>query len=135
MRNAVLALIETLKTKCGCSSVFYAGTNILSKDNFEPNAVALQDDLEAMRKRKNFIMYYPKRIASSVLYEAGWALMLGKPSIYIIGDRDNESLPFLLNDAGQAFEDRRVRIFKCPNRESMPKHVAQYGNKLFRSGD
>jgi len=37
----------------------------------------------------------------------------------------------LLNDAGQAFSDRRVRIFKCPDRESMLKEVAGYGDKLF----
>ena len=86
-----------------------------------------------MRESKNFILYYPEKIASSVLYEAGWALMLGKPSIYII--RDDKGLPFLLNDAGQAFKERRVRIFKCPDTESMLSEVAGYGDKLFRYAD
>lgn len=133
-RDAVLQLIEVLKAKCGCPNVFYAGTTIASKQEFDPNALALKLDLDAMRDSRNFIMYYPERIASSVLYEAGWALMLGKPSIYIIrGDtKDDEGLPFLLNDAGQAFDDRRVRIFKSPDTQSMLKHVAQYGDGLFR---
>jgi pimeloyl-ACP methyl ester carboxylesterase len=133
-RNAVLALIEVLKTKCGCPSVFYAGVSMPTQAEFDPNALALQVDLDAMRGSRYFIMYYPERIASSVLYEAGWALMLGKPSIYIIrGDaNEREGLPFLLNDAGQAFADRRVRIFKCPDTDSMLKHVSQYGDKLFR---
>jgi len=133
-RKAVLELIEVLKAKCGCPSVFYAGTAIGSKKQFDPNALALQVDLDAMRASRNFIMYYPEKIASSVLYEAGWALMLGKPSIYIIrGDtKADEGLPFLLNDAGQAFEDRRVRIFKCPDIETMLNTVEKYGDKLFR---
>ena len=132
-REAVLALIDVLKEKCGCTSVFYAGTTMPSKKQFDPKALALQIDLDAMRESKNFILYYPEKIASSVLYEAGWALMLGKPSIYII--RDDKGLPFLLNDAGQAFKERRVRIFKCPDTESMLSEVAGYGDKLFRYAD
>lgn len=133
-RDAVLRLIDVLKAKCGCTSVFYAGTTMASKKEFDPNILALVDDLDAMRKSKNFIMYYPDKIASSVLYEAGWALMLGKPSIYITcgGNEADEGLPFLLKDAGQAFEDRRVRIIRCPDTEGMLNVVAKYGNKLFR---
>ena len=87
-----------------------------------------------MRASRYFVLYYPQKIASSVLYEAGWALVLGKPSIYIIrGDeKEDEGLPFLLNDAGQAFKDRRVRIFKCPDKASMIKQVTAYGPGLFR---
>ena len=125
----MIELIDVLKEKCGCKSVFYAGTTMPSMAQFDPKALALQIDLDAMRASKNFILYYPEKEPSSVLYEAGWALMLGKPSIYIV--RDDKGLPFLLNDAGQAFTDRRVRIFKCPDTESMLKDVASYGNKLF----
>lgn len=128
-RKAVLALINVLKNKCGYRSVFYAGETIGSMADFDPEALALQIDLQAMRRSKNFIMYYPKKLASSTLYEAGWALMLGKPSIYIVNA--NGDLPFLLNDAGQAFEERRVRIFKCSNTKNMLKHIEQYGDTLF----
>jgi hypothetical protein len=132
-RDAVIALIEVLEKKCGYKSVFYAGTDMVTKADFDPKLLALQIDLKAMRKSKNFILYYPSKVASSVLYEAGWALMLGKPSIYITS-KDDE-LPFLLNDAGQAFEEQRVRIFKCPDTESMLKEVASYGDKLFHYAD
>jgi pimeloyl-ACP methyl ester carboxylesterase len=136
-RNAVLALIEVLKEKCGCPSVFYAGTTIPSMSDFDPKALALHIDLRAMRASRYFILYYPQKIASSVLYEAGWALILGKPSIYVIRDdkKEDEGLPFLLNDAGQAFKERRVRIFKCPDTKSMLKEFAGYGDRLFRYAD
>ncbi|NDP48350.1 MAG: alpha/beta hydrolase [Sulfuriferula multivorans] len=128
-RDAVLALIEVLKNNCNCPSVFYAGTSLPVKDAWDPKILALQIDLQAMRESKNFILFFPKKIPSSVLYEAGWALILGKPSIYITPN--DKELPFLLNDAGQAFPDQRVRIFKCADREKMLKEVASYGDKLF----
>lgn len=136
-RNAVLALIQVLKEKCGCTSVFYAGTTMPTMNDFDPKALALHVDLRAMRASKYFILYYPQKIASSVLYEAGWALILGKPSIYVIRDdkKEDEGLPFLLNDAGQAFKDRRVRIFKCSDTKSMLKEFAGYGESLFRYAD
>jgi pimeloyl-ACP methyl ester carboxylesterase len=133
-RAAVLALIDVLKEKCGFKSIFYAGTSLPTTADFDPEALALTNDLLAMRESRYFIMYYPRRTPSSVLYEAGWALILGKPSIYVIrGDQnDDEGLPFLLNDAGQAFKERRVRIFKCPDTPSMLKEFASYGAQLFR---
>lgn len=136
-RDAVLALIDVLKEKCGMKSVFYAGSNIPTTKEFDPKAMALKIDLEAMRASKYFILYYPERIPSSVLYEAGWALILGKPSIYVIRNdqKETEGLPYLLNDAGQLLKDGRVRIFKCPDKESMLKEFSGYGNELFRLGD
>jgi hypothetical protein len=136
-RDAVLALIQVLNDKCGFASVFYAGTTMPTMNEFDPKALALDIDLRAMRASKYFILYYPQKIASSVLYEAGWALILGKPSIYVIRDdkKEDEGLPFLLKDAGQAFEDRRVRIFKCPDTKSMLKEFAGYGENLFRYAD
>jgi pimeloyl-ACP methyl ester carboxylesterase len=136
-RAAVLSLIQVLKKKCGFDSVFYAGENLPTKDAFDPKALALSEDLAALRNSRYFIMYYPKRLPSSVLYEAGWALVLGKPSIYVIrGDQQpDEGLPFLLNDASQAFKERRVRIFKCPNTPGMLQAFSRYGANLFRYTD
>jgi pimeloyl-ACP methyl ester carboxylesterase len=128
-RDEVLQLINTLKSKCGCRSVFYAGEPIDSKDKFDPNALALNIDLKAMRESRYFILYYPQKLPSSVLYEAGWALILGKPSLYIV--RQRKELPFLLNDASQAFQERRVRVFECKDTASMLNEVASYGEQLF----
>jgi hypothetical protein len=128
-RSEVLALIDTLKTKCNCKSVFYAGSAITSKAEFEPEALALVSDLQAMRESRSFILYYPTKLPSSALYEAGWALILGKPSIYIV--RDKAGLPFLLNDASQAFLERRVRVFECPDINRALAEVSSYGGDLF----
>lgn len=129
-RDAVLALMTVLKEECGLESLFYAGEQLTSMHTFDPTALALDLDLKAMRASRYFILYYPERVASSVLYEAGWALILGKPSIYIV--KDDAELPFLLNDAGQAFDDGRVRIFECKDVDAMRQEVGRYGRALFR---
>ena len=129
-RDAVLALVDVLKTKCKLTSVFYAGTDMPLIKDFDPKALALKIDLRAMRESKYFIMFYPKKIVSSVLFEAGWALILGKPSIYIV--HNNDDLPFLLKEAGDAFKKTRVRIFKYPDTQSMLKEIGEYGDSLFR---
>jgi pimeloyl-ACP methyl ester carboxylesterase len=136
-RDAVMALIEVLRKDCKFESVFYAGTTLPRMKDFDPKILALHTDLRAMRESRYFLLYYPKKIVSSVLYEAGWALMLGKPSIYVTGsDVDGvEVLPYLLNEASQAFAVRRVTIFKCPDKPSMLKTVASYGENLFRYED
>ena len=129
-RDAVLALVEVLKTKCNCPSVFYAGTDRPPGKPFDPKALALQIDLRAMRESRNFILYYPKKIVSSVLYEAGWALILGKPAIYVVHNQDD--LPFLLKEASDAFKKTRVRTFEYPDTASMLKEFRGYGPQLFR---
>jgi pimeloyl-ACP methyl ester carboxylesterase len=128
-RKAVLDLKAVLEAKNSCRSVFYAGANIASKKEFDDEALALEFDLRKMRASRNFILYFPEKIASSVLFEAGWALVLGKPSIYIV--RDRKQLPYLLNNASQAFREQRVRVFEFADDEEMLTKVASYGDRLF----
>ncbi|KRD77263.1 alpha/beta fold hydrolase [Lysobacter sp. Root983] len=128
-RATVLAMIEVLKQRCGYTSVFYAGATMPTMEDFDPEELALRKDMAALRESRHFILFYPKRIVSSVLYEAGWALILGKPSIYIVGD--DQDLPFLMQEASQAFVERRVRIFECPDRASVLERLTAYGPELF----
>ena len=128
-RKEVLSLIEILKDECGFSSVFYAGMTMPEQRDFDPKTLALQDDLEALRQSRYFILYYPKKVATSALYEAGWALVLGKPSIYLV--RDDKNLPFLLGNANQAFSPPLVRILECPDHESTAETMRAHGPRLF----
>jgi len=56
------------------------------------------------------MLIYPDKIISSVLFEAGLAVALGKPSVYFI--RDRSSLPFLKKKAEQAELPAGVRIYE-----------------------
>jgi len=109
-RNMALEVMETLKRDCGLKSVFFAGESIKTVAQFDPNDAAIKDDLDAISKCKVFLMLYPARKASSVLFEAGCALALGKHCVYFVHDRKH--LPFLLREAEQAFTNVRVYEFK-----------------------
>lgn len=108
-RKIALEIVETLKSECGMKSVFFAGESIKTVAQFDPNDAAVKDDLEAISKCKVFLMLYPARKASSVLFEAGCALALGKHCVYFVHDRKH--LPFLLREAEQAFTNVRVYEF------------------------
>jgi hypothetical protein len=105
-RVFTLDVIDELKTSCGIKDIYYAGSDIDSKKKFSPNDVAVMDDLDAITRSKQFILIYPKKVASSVLFEAGIALGLGKSCIYFVKDRKH--LPFLMRQAEQAFKNIKV---------------------------
>ncbi len=129
-REDVLSLVRTLREDCGFSSVFYAGSKLPEKKAFDPKLLALQVDLAAMRSSRYFLLYYPERLASSALYEAGWALMLGKPSLYVV--REPDDLPFLLNNAQEAFSPPLVRSLVCADIETARQHLRRFGHNLFQ---
>jgi hypothetical protein len=129
-REEVLDLINILKTECGLTSVFYAGADLLGFDDFDPKILALQDDLDVLRQSRYFLLFYPKKVATSAIYEAGWALILGKPSLYLV--RDDKDLPFLLGSAHQAFTPPLVRILECPDRNITKETIRAHGSRLFK---
>lgn len=128
-REDVLSIVQTLQKECGFSSVFYAGIKLPDQKAFDPNDLALKKDLNALRNSRYFLLYYPERIATSALYEAGWALVLGKPSLYLV--RDSDHLPFLLGDAQQAFSPPLVKIFESDDIRQANHRLSAYGDQLF----
>lgn len=129
-REDALSLVRTLQEDCGFSSVFYAGAKLTDQKAFDPKLLALQLDLAAMRASRYFLLYYPERLATSALYEAGWALILGKPSLYVV--RTSEDLPFLMKNAQEAFSPPLVRSLVCPDIETANQHLRAFGHNLFQ---
>jgi len=101
-RELALGAIEVLQKACNMNRVYYAGVNTPTKKDFNPRDAAALDDLDAITTSQYFVMLYPKRTASSVLFEAGCALALGKKCLYLVRDRSH--LPFLMQQAEQAFD-------------------------------
>ncbi|MGB4850076.1 MAG: hypothetical protein WBP41_19275 [Saprospiraceae bacterium] len=92
---------RALEVECGFQRVFFAGSNMVSQGEFEVPGVSIAKDINALKNSRYFILLYPEKIASSVLFEAGIALALGKPSFYF-STMDN--LPFLMQQANQQFD-------------------------------
>ncbi|MGZ8934684.1 MAG: esterase/lipase family protein [Methylobacter sp.] len=130
-RTEALNLEKILKEKCGFKSIFYAGRNLETMAEFQAHNLSLQDDFFALKESRYFLLMYPERIVSSVLFEAGWALALGKPSVYYVRDRDD--LPFLMAQAGDAHLDAKVTIYEYgkKGREEIFHLIKEHGEKLW----
>jgi len=129
-RNQALTIEKWLQDYCGFSSVFYAGHNLKTMQEFEAEDFSLSEDLEALRRSKYFMLVYPERIVSSVLFEAGLAVALGKPSVYFIRDRRN--LPFLMKEAEQAKLPAGVRIYEYESLSKIENLLQNPGEGLWK---
>jgi pimeloyl-ACP methyl ester carboxylesterase len=129
-RKEALEIAAFLKDTCGFRSIFYAGTDLKTKSEFEAADFSLSEDLEELRRSKYFMMVYPERIVSSVLFEAGLAIALGKPSVYIV--RDRKQLPFLMKQAEQASLPAGVRLYECETLENIKALIKDAGERLWK---
>jgi pimeloyl-ACP methyl ester carboxylesterase len=129
-RNDALAIQRMLRDLCGFQSVFYAGDTLESKEKFEAEDFSVTQDLQALRQSKYFMMVYPEKIVSSVLFEAGLAIALGKPSVYFIRNRD--SLPFLMKKAEQAELPSGVRIYEYESLARIESLLKNPGQGLWK---
>lgn len=124
-----LAVIAALQSHCGVKSVYYAGKKITSVADFEPTDVAAEIDLEAVRKSRIFVMLYPSEILSSVIFEAGFALALGRASVYFVQDRGH--LPFLMRSLPMLSRNYpEVKIYTCQDHAQIIKTLQACGKRL-----
>jgi hypothetical protein len=104
----IIRIQDALRRECGIDPSFYAGSGIDGQDKFHQPFVALDMNLRALRASRRFILFYPQRLSSSIVFEAGLALALGKPSVWFI--RDRADLPYLLKEADQASDRHGQRL-------------------------
>jgi hypothetical protein len=124
-RENVLRIIHALH-QAGYT-VSYAGQSISSMADFDAGDTSIGDDYRALRASRYFVLWYPEKLASSVLVEAGWALALDKPSVYFV--RNRADLPFLLRHADGAFPS--VQIYGQDGVEAVVRLIAEQGTDLF----
>lgn len=124
--DRVLPLVKCLEKELGLE-VFWAGRNICSRADFEAADIAVVDDVQAIRDSKYFLLLYPNKIVSSVLFEAGIALRSCLVSIYIV--KNKEDLPFLMDSAAQAFLNVRTYTSNLP--EDALTLIRNHGKRFF----
>lgn len=127
-RIEIKRIVDCLQKECNLPKIFYAGDSILSKSEFEPESLSVGKDVQAIISSKYFILIYPQKIVSSVLFEAGYALAKGKFSIYFA--RNRAHLPFLLREAEQAFP--HVKIYTYNTTDDIIKTLKTKKDKLFK---
>jgi hypothetical protein len=99
-RSTARDLKRALETWCGFS-VFYAGEELESGDDFETPEIAAETNFRVLEGAKFFILLVQTTLGrpSSVHVEAGFALARKIPSLYLVpGPKD---LPFVLRKLGE----------------------------------
>lgn len=92
-RASFKKVFDTLRDDCKLR-VYWAAENIESRADFDPVDVSVADDLAALEASRYFVLLYPEKIATSALFEAGYAFALGKSSRFFVPKF--ELLPFLM---------------------------------------
>ncbi len=120
-----------LRRECKLDRVFYAGTD-LSFGKWQEPSIGLKDNWHALRGSRYFLMIYPRYVPSSIVFEAGLAIGLGKPSVWFV--REGEKLPYLLRGgAGASGDDGLplVRVIPYNSVEDIQTAFAVDKDKLF----
>jgi hypothetical protein len=126
IRNDVLKVMQAIRDYLRMDKIYFAGESIPTKQDFDTQVLAIQDDFERIEQSKMFVMLYPKRLASSVLVEVGFALALKKPTVIFVHREDD--LPYLLREAGQALHF--VRTYEAANNAAVIALLKKNGSDL-----
>ena len=124
--NKIMEIKKVLEDECDFKRIFFAGNNMTSKDQFDPASLSIEIDINELKESRYFILIYPEKIVSSVLFEAGIALTLGKPSFYF-GKKGN--FPFLMQEANLKFN--HVNIHEAASLDKIISDIHKYKTKLF----
>ena len=122
----IKAIKTALEERCNFKRVFFAGTNMKTKSDFDTADISIGLDLDALKESEKFIMIYPDKIVSSVLVEAGIALALGKQSFFF---GMTENFPFLLQQANQQFD--HIKIYNSHSLDDILSIILKNANNLF----
>jgi hypothetical protein len=93
VRAHAITILEYLENECQFR-VFFAGRSLEARTDFDEADFSIAKDILALEESQYFLLFYPERVVSSVLVEAGMALALKKKAVYFV--RERKHLPFML---------------------------------------
>jgi hypothetical protein len=130
-RESILAVMTRLSKSHGFARIYFAGAAIAGSEDFTSASDALRNDLEALRNSKLFVLVYPTKLVTSALVEAGYALALRLPCLFLV--RDKTDLPYLLNraesgDAGDLLPPIKIGTFSSPVESA--EQIAAFRNEM-----
>ncbi|MEQ1845416.1 MAG: toll/interleukin-1 receptor domain-containing protein [Nitrospira sp.] len=130
-RTEVLKVIHALQA-CGLS-VFCALEAIDSMGEFDTQGISTHDDMDILAHSGSFVMLYPQKLATSALFEAGYALALGLPSRFFV--RNEQDLPYLMQRLPEAFTHVSIlNSREWKTYEDICKLLSRNANRWFRRG-
>jgi hypothetical protein len=125
-KEFALAVVCCLEQECKYE-VYYAGRDVSSTKDFDASHISARADIDALRQSRYFLLIYPQRIISSVIFEAGMALEKCEASIYFV--RDHQDLPYLMRRLTEAVGN--VKAYKYQSAEDITKVIKLHRKSLF----
>ena len=104
-RLEVKKIFDALRDRCGFR-VFWAAEKIERLADFDTIDVSVAGDVRSLEASRHFILIYPATLATSALFEAGFACALKRPSHYFV--RERHDLPFLMRELPGAVSNVRI---------------------------
>lgn len=103
-RNEAMKVVNALEQRCGLR-VYCALRDIPTMKAFDTGGAAANDDLAMLERSAHFVMLYPEKLATSALFEAGYALARGLPCRFFVRDQsqDAHKLPYLMRKLTEAY--------------------------------
>lgn len=103
-RAEAMKVLKALRERCGVTA-FCAIEKIEALKQFDTYGTSAIEDIRMLERSANFVMLYPRRLATSALFEAGYALARGMPCRFFVRDQsvDEHKLPFLMRRLPEAF--------------------------------
>ncbi|WP_046757674.1 hypothetical protein [Kordia jejudonensis] len=98
--------LQKILSNLGYNPIFNASDYFETEQDYQPPQVAAREDFKAIENCKNFLFYYPERVASSALVELGYAIR-DRDNIIIICKNRN-ILPFLVRELDGINENIKI---------------------------
>lgn len=104
-RREMLKVFNALEQTCGFN-VFWAAKDIETIHDFDTVDVSAEQDIRALERSRCFILIYPRKLHTSALFEAGYALAKELNCHYFV--RERRDLPFLMREIPGPFDGVRI---------------------------
>ncbi len=103
VRHDIMDLIYQLRKT---NDVYFYNEFIQRPKDFDENKLDADNYLKEIKRCDYFIAILSEKIVSSIYFEAGYALALGKKSIYFVADE--QVMPLLMRIAAHDYQDLQI---------------------------
>lgn len=124
-------VFEAISSQPALATYYFSGKEFRTPRDFDPDAIGVDKDLAALDRSDRFLLIMPKKLPTSCLAEAGYALAKGIPALYFA--RERVFLPYMLREISQV--SRSVRTAEYQSLAEVARTIKERGIAAFPKGE